>query len=433
MDYLDLNSLLFGVVPAMHALPSVTAALTSNTYGRRVLLSRYGAWNDAALWSAELLSKWQTEGFEQQRQEAAKWYEISDSDGREEIDKQRVLLDAAESRAAGREVHWAAVYDLQGRVNKYLVGVMQQKAEAVLPQMQGQSLAVSHSHAPAGAPGTVRPVYFTAPDAALELLLCVPPFHPVPSSARGNYLTMDTACSLDESNCDSWSPHRVDFAGFMQWNGISDGYSLWSLYMGPVYVYDNEHTAGMGYEVDIAQLSSLTDQWGKHLYPAASTMKKGKTQQKQRAIRQLFISDPNHLPVTQRMPFGCTQDIHMFAPTLAACFRAKGVTALIETTRAKWAAIVEKHTAAARATAENSDAEEEEDEEEESRADDEEEYDEEEDDDTTAMSDRDGATLEYEEGLMSALFAPMHEAMWKQPLWTDEVAKMTAAILASSF
>ena len=104
MEYLDTNSLLFGALPALHSLPTVTAALTSNAYGRRVLMSRFGAWSDARLWSAELLTQWRTEGFERQREEVVDRHQYSS--GAEKV--VAALLEQSHSdqkRAHQRAVH----------------------------------------------------------------------------------------------------------------------------------------------------------------------------------------------------------------------------------------------------------------------------------------------------------------------------------------
>ena len=55
-----------------------------------------------------------------------------------------------------------------------------------------------------------------------------------------------------------------------------------------------------------------------------------------RGVRQLYIDDVNQLPVTPRMPFLDSPILHLYAPTLAACFRASGVSAMIERTRSEW-------------------------------------------------------------------------------------------------
>jgi len=39
----------------------------------------------------------------------------------------------------------------------------------------------------------------------------------------------------------------------------------------------------------------------------------------------------------------------------------------------------------------------------------------------------DGAPFEYVHLLMEKLFDPLHEAMWEQTTWTDDVVKTVAA------
>ena len=121
VSYLDTNSLLFGLLPAMHSLSAVTAALADPAYARRVLLARFGAVSDCALWSEALLSEWRGTGFVQQRADISERYGAYVSSLRQ--------VDRDEMRARRLEVHWAAVFDLQARVNRFLIRVMLQAKE----------------------------------------------------------------------------------------------------------------------------------------------------------------------------------------------------------------------------------------------------------------------------------------------------------------
>ena len=210
-----------------------------------MLLSRFGAWSDAALWTEAVLGLWRREGFQAQKRDGMERHEY-DSELAGELCQQQV--DEAERRALGRDIHWATIFDLHTRINKFLVRVMLQRKEDMLPQLYQRPH--QHNPAPANAndrlgvpttddqptlstpPGTVRPTYLTAPDAAMVLLLCVPPFHSLPRWVRRT-ITTDDECVLEDSNILNASPHHVDFAGIVQWGVASDVYSIWSLYMGP--------------------------------------------------------------------------------------------------------------------------------------------------------------------------------------------------------
>ena len=301
VDYLDTNSLLFGLLPAVHSLAAVTAALTNGAYGRRALLVRYGAWSDAALWSAELLSEWRRDG-------------CRDS-----------------SIAHSCDVYWAAIHDLQSRINKYLVWAMQQRKEHVLPQLYHLPYA-SHSASAAAAPGTARPHFLTAPDAVMALLLCVPAFHSVCINDREHLASSTSVYSLASTVS---SRSAVDFAGFVYTEDDVDEDSVWSLYMGPVYVYENERSAGRGYEVDMAELMQRRDESGAQLVDSS------------RVVRLMYIDDVNQLPVTRREE--CDGDVSLCAINTAACFKAMKLVQTIERTRAKWRRIVEQHVAVAAA------------------------------------------------------------------------------------
>ena len=482
LAYLDTNSLLFGLLPALHSLPAVTAALTHSTYGRRVLLARYGAWSDTALWSAELLSEWRREGFEQQRGTLKERYPAgimarSNQPGKSQafITKLCQQIDRQESGANEHEVHWAAVIDLQTRINRYLIRVMLQRKEDILPQLyQRPPAAVVQQQAVSGATqpvrsATARPIYLTVPDAAMELLLCVPPFHPLPAVMDEYAVITDGECPDGADSFHNATADHVDFAGVLRvvrtWPAHS---KLLSLYMGPVYAYDNEYTAGRGVAVDTSGVASRRDAWGELL------VERGRDEfEPSRGVRLLFIDDVNQLPVARHANY-CT---YLFAPTLAACFTAQGVTDLIRSTRAEWRRIAEGRTESESSSdkqqqledeqevAEEQESKKEEEEEEKKRAtveqtvnkqedarngddehgedeegdeDDEEEDDEDEDEDEEdeddmddVMFDRDGCAVEYVDCLMMALLQDLEKTMWKNSTWTPAVAER-AAVVASS-
>jgi hypothetical protein len=238
--------------------------------------------------------------------------------------------------------------------------------------------------------------------------------------------------------------------------------------MGPVYVYENEYTAGRGVAVDLAELYSLHNEFDEPIIQQRADP--------QRAVRQLFVDDVNQLPVTPRMPYNDEGGIDLYAPTLSTCFRRKGVTAMIAEKRQSWRRVAERYksltwvegryTDFAQSTvvelkaderqSSTSDAEEEEkgsevedgeesededaeEEDEEGDWDEETEEEEEEEDGsedggseygeypyTIAMDDRDGAKLDYVDPLMDALLKSLHNTMWEEESWTAEVARMAS-------
>ena len=305
-DFLDTTSILLGLQPAVHSLSAVSAALTGSTYGRRVLVARYGLWSDCGEWSGELLSEW--------RQSGSEWH-----------------------RAHPHDVYWAAVADLQQRINRYLVRVMLQRKEDILPQLYAQPHAIvvpTLTTAPVQ-PGSVRPVYTHVPDVAMALLLCVPPFHSLLTLVKPYTVATDEQCALDGVLVIKGSSHHVDFASVMCTADVYTYHSggVWALYMGPVYVWENEHTAGRGYAVDVTEPRPV--------------------QGASRRCRQLYIDDVDRLPVVRLMRDD-NEGMRLYAPTLAACFEAKGVTERAEQTRAKWRRVMEQHTAAAAACSNDS-------------------------------------------------------------------------------
>ena len=449
-DYLDTNSLLYGLLPATHSLRSVTtAALAGSRYWRGVLLRRFGVWSDAALWSAELLNEWRANACEREWQE---WYEqldvpcpvgVSYLDPSALVDGLRGMemsdMATSVSPLAARlvlrvqgDVYWAAVEQLQCRVNTFLVRVMLQKKEDVLPQLftrsQPSIVSVHTSASAVAPPGTVRPVYLAVSDAMMQALMCVPPYHLVPPNVSGYSLQTFRARPVswevqEEQPLLSESSHRADFAAFMRWDQRRD--CLWSLYMGPVYAYESDYTAGKGVQVDVSDCDTVSDPMNRAALIAVTRGGRG--------VRQLYIDDVNQLPVTRRMLSGDEERTRLYAPTLAACFRAKGVFEQIAKVREKWRRIAERHAERTRAHMKAGKRMRKDNEEEDKKADDSEEEGGEcernDQPDNRRMGDREGALLEYVDPLMTALLDRQHDAMWKRWTWTDEVAEMAATAL----
>ena len=329
LSFLDTNSLLFGALPAVHSLRELATVVSSAAYGRRVMLERFGAVSDAALWSDELLAEWHCVSFQKHRAAARKWYDNTYSGGTRVRAWARAIeqIDREERSVQKRSISWTAVVDLQTRVNEYLIRVMQQRKEHVLPQLYSPPppplLPLASS--PPAPPGTMRPIFLAVPDAVLQLLLCVPPFHPLPTSAGHNELSTTSVCLPHVHN--NASPHHADFVNVLfhpdedEDDDVGTN-TLYALYMGPVYVYENEHTASKRVAVHMTQLRTLKDQDGQPILP--------RVEGEQPAVRLLFVDDVNQLPVISR---DCdTGDIEAVPQTLRACFGSRGVFKLITKT-----------------------------------------------------------------------------------------------------
>ena len=432
-SYLDTNSLLFGLLPALHSLPAVTTALMTSMNGRCILLSRFGASSDAALWSEQLLDKWRRVGFKQQRASVKpSWSAWDDSKKlKERTVKACEQVDREEQRALRLEVHWAAIVDLQTRVNKYLIRVMLQRRELVLPQLYLPSLPLPPPLAspPPAPPGTVRPVYTTVPDLVLQLLLCVPPFRALPTQA-GQHGELAVDNQLKRFVGDTPQQH-ANFAAILRIPNCAaydendeptdsdhTAKALYMLCMGPVYAYENDYTAGKGVAVAMAELRELSiednrdagEQQPRPLIPLIPH-----DANRQRAVRQLFIEDVNQLPVLAIRWYDRGLDNYppYVAETLRSCFKRERVLDLIAETRAKWRRRATKYRqSAARQQVEDRVAEEgtgESDEEEDAA------------DGGEDREDADaGAKLEYVEPLMDALLKQLCSALQTEEEWMRE-------------
>ena len=415
-DYLDTNSILFGLLPALHSLPTISAALSTEAYGRRVLLNRYGAWCDCELWSEALLRQWRSQGFGEQRQQLNQRYGWWPK-GADIVARLGAEVDRADAAAHSRDVWWAAVVDLQRRINRFLICIMRQRKEHILPQLYERP------------PGTVRPIFCSPPNAALALLLCAPPFQPLPVSLSSHTLHTSEVCARDDQTLANTSPHHADFADFM----TSDD-CYWSLYMGPVYVYEDQLIASRGVAVRLDDVLADPDADGRSV---VDQQVEGRALQPDRGVRLLYIDDVNQLPVTRCMPFVSDDHVSLHAPTLSAFFKAAGVRAWIEKRRERWRLAAVKHAKLHSGTAEHESEAGEGGEAEETEREEEKEEDEGEDelDDfdqpEPVMDDRDGAAYEYVLPLMRALFEKLHQAMWKEQTWTGGAAELAATASGS--
>ena len=345
-SYLDTNSLLFGLIPAAHSLPSLAKALNDGRYGRPMLLSRYGALCDAALWSAGLLGEWRLDKLRRDAAELEKQWESINV--KTQSLQSLSLLQARTSsfqhvRAVHRNDHLAAIFDLQTRINKYVIRVMLQRKEDVLPQLYPTPAAVAQrrlsmakywSH-------TVQPTYLTPPDAAMALLLCAPPFHAVPTHNDTLATGEKSSQGRSPATVPNVSPHVVRFADI-----YTQGQSVLSLYMGPVYVMADAHTAERGVEVGVAVPITRKNRLG-----FAPLMYRNRRRSRARradtVVRQLYIDDVNQLPVTVRLDDIDSVGAVLMIETMADSFERLGVTSLVEQKRTEWRRVANEHRAAA--------------------------------------------------------------------------------------
>ena len=346
-SYLDMNSILFGFIPAVHSLPSATIAFNDDTYGRPMLLSRYGALCDAALWEAELLCEWRLDKLSRDAAELCKQLESATFKNRPSHSPSHLLawndsLRKEMSRAVHRNIHWAAIFDLQTRINKYVIRVMLQRKEDVLPQLyQTPTAVVQHRlHMAKYWSHTVRPTYLTLPDAATALLMCVPPFHAVPTHNDTLATGEERSRSRSYMTVQNVSPHVVDFADI-----YTRGHTVLSLYMGPVYVMADAQTAGRGVEVGVVVPRTRKNPLG-----FAPLMYRNRRRNRMRredtVVRQLYMDDVNQLLVTARLDDNDSIGVMQMNETMSASFERLGVTALIEQTRAEWKRVAKEHRSA---------------------------------------------------------------------------------------
>ena len=106
LHFLDLNSIIYGLSPAIRHQPIIHAvALDQSSFWQRSLVRRYGEWSDVKLWSEEQLEEWRT-----------KKYEPNKKDRLESSDKKRMW----KSQVMHKNVWLTACVDLQSRLNRWL-------------------------------------------------------------------------------------------------------------------------------------------------------------------------------------------------------------------------------------------------------------------------------------------------------------------------
>ena len=191
----------------------------------------------------------------------------------------------------------------------------------------------------------MRPVFLSPPDAVLSLLLCVPPFFPLPTEVPSQLRDCEIITGSDRST--TFNQQHVDFADVLSEPSSCDYQSVWSLYMGPVHVYETASIADRGRRVD----TRAGVECARLLVGASVKQREQYEQQLQhgRVVRLLYIDDVNQLPVTVSVPREAT--VHMCAPTLTACFMVKRVTRRCDEIRAEWREVAEIHASATAAAA----------------------------------------------------------------------------------
>ena len=331
LDYLDCNSIFFGLLPAAHSLPTfVSAALTSASYWHRSLITRYGRYSDMSCWSADVLEQWRREGLQQRR------VDIQARFNTDTAQQQRLLqlIDQEEKQLARYGVFHAAALDIQGRLNRFLVSVMHQPAELVIPQ---RAVPAAASAWQASQTAASKPALLHVPEAALLLLLSAPPFCPLPEGTKRLRLLWDGEkphFSRDGVNGPTLDnvptgQSAADFCGLLASREVWHKSAVWSLYTGPTYVYSDASSAGQvgAVAIDPSSLSVPADQWGRPFEGSVDPS---------RPILLLYPSDVNNLPVVRRTPGRGNNKLAVLSTSLTDCFKRLAVDRLISRTRRLW-------------------------------------------------------------------------------------------------
>ena len=331
MDYLDCNSLFFGLLPATHSLPpAVSAAITSASYWRHSLIIRYGRYSDIGRWSAEVLERWRREGPQLQREDINVRFKKST----EQQQRLLQLVDQQEKQLARYGVFHAAALHIQIRLNRFLICVMQQPVDLVVPQRAVSAVA---SASPASLTSAHKPAHLHMPEAAFPLLLSAPPFCPLPAGTKKFKLLWDGEKAHFANNGVSGraldnlptGESTGDFLGLLATRAEWHRSSVWSLYTGPTYIYSNLSGARPGSAVIIAPSTLLVpaDQWDRPF--------EGRVDES-RLIQLLYPSDANTLPIVRRTPGRGNNKMTVYSPTLVVCFKRLGIDRLISRIRRQW-------------------------------------------------------------------------------------------------
>lgn len=312
LDFLDLNSLVYGLVPALHSLDKTTvASTTSPKYFKRRLISEFGDVSSIELFDTEVLNVLLSRKVEQHAPAVEKYC-----------------------------VEYLAAIEYQCRINGFMLDVMHQAPERVLPQrsilLACKSLGdFSNNGVSTATPVTVRDFTATSvPRAMLSLLLCTPPWIQVLDSYSGNAFVFRR-----EHGSEHVKQHLLkrshahglpQLLAFLASSG-SCGALLWCLYTGPLYVYENTYSSHLGIRVDVTAERRQTINQGSHSIPMHT----------HNPIRMINIPDSNDWPVVAQA-IGCCNEgpLCIAAPNMHEFFEHYGINRMIVRMREYWKAKV---------------------------------------------------------------------------------------------
>lgn len=331
LDYLDLNLIIFGLVPTLHpTLDASVLSTTSTKYWKRRLIVEFGDMSDVRLFDTTMLDKLRSEMFHRlyvedrdERQAAYRqekyWYGGQQT---KFCDDMPTRIDQETKQLAKYCSHYLAAVDYQCRINLYSRGVMQHDEHRVLPQRQMMCESSCQPSQMSINRSVIRP-----PLAACRLMLCTPPFVPMLCKTYAGAELSYTADppSVERNLYNQCNSHGLrHFLSFMEYGGGCRQSRL-ALYAGPLYVYEDETKSHVGIRVD------LSDELRQSLDP------QNYVQNMSRTIRMIDNVDSNHWPVAERGTGCCAPNsLAIVAPNLHEFFELHGLNRMISQIKRYW-------------------------------------------------------------------------------------------------
>ena len=340
LDALDLNSI-------VHALTVVVRS------SRLLALHFSSAVMDRAYWSQSTPARF------------ARWADAAPvhwQSGTLTIRRDRLLARLMEKDASRGDcgalsalpVGYLAAVEMQARLNTFSLRVMRQPAWLVLPQRYPPTLTYPavFAHQPVT---SLRPaLVYSLPDAVVELLLVTPAFC---GDQRPRDVYQDTIfwtkpprdgrftrpVRLSDAASPAEYVEREWLLPLFDARPDGDGDSVWAIYTGPTYVYEDgltaqEKTAGGEQKEDVSGLRLTAEQatavvaqhwrWSHRPSPIVSG-----------AVCLRYVNDLNHCLVARYMPNIDGEKMHVYSSNTASCvMQARRHSPVIAALREQWRA-----------------------------------------------------------------------------------------------
>ena len=363
LDLVDSNSIIYGLSRVNRQTHAAVIGLTTSLgadYWHQHFIARFARycgtqsnelWKEATLrsWRDQLVQRLERKRHEKEDQSNAN-REDEPRRKRQQVQKDKeephpsnVPMDWAKQSLFAHSPYYAAAVDFQCRFNAFHIRTLLQPAHLVLPQCQEEPSAEDVSATSQS--GLYPPRLYSLPEAIKPVLCLTPPFcadlrPDFVGDVKVQWASPYGDCSLSVVVPSSPPPHASTslhpyFLPFMQARPGESDISVWSLYTGPTYVWDDIRHRGEGVSVSTEAVDAF--------FTHTRTQRPNQPVQlpPARPVRLVFLRDGEALPVTRMMP-QLERHLKCYSSSMERFLQQKGVLAKVAQIQKKWMQAAEK-------------------------------------------------------------------------------------------